>query len=302
MELINISQAFDSFGHNCSGKDYTGLTQSDQSWIDYVIVSCVVVNVLLSFTALLENCSILVTLWRIPSLYSMTNILLASLALSDFAVGLVVQPLYITLLLKKDLHSSFGIVFTMLTSFLCLVSFFTTVAIGVDRLLAFQLHLRYETVATPFRVAGLVIFIWVFCALYSSTGLWLSKLCYKGLPWMGFTLLTVNFATYLKIYLIVRRHQVQIANLELQRQGHHGNMFWRLKKSALNMFLVFIVLVFCYTPRSLVAVLKEDACSSAAEVNIITVVIVFLNSSLNPLLYCWRIRELRTSMKHRFCY
>ena len=129
-----------------------------------------------------------------------------------------------------------------------------------------------------------------------------SKLFYKRLPLMSFTLLTVNFATYLKIYLIVRRHQVQIANLELQRQGYHGNKFWRLKKSALNMFIVFIVLVFCYTPRSSVAVLNKDAFSSAAEVNIITVVIVFLSSSLNPLLYCWQIRELRTAMKHRFCY
>ena len=259
-------------------------------------------SVVLCFTALLGNCSILVTLWRTPSLHSTTNILLASLALSDFAVGLVVQPLFITMLLKKDLHSSFGIVFTILTSFLCLVYFLTTAATGVDRLHAPQLHLRYETVATPFRVVGLVIFIWVFCALYSSTGQWLPKLFYKGLPLMGFTLLTVNFATYLKIYLIVRRHQVQIANLELQRQGYHGNMFWRLKKSALNTFLVFIVHVFCCTPRSLVAVLKEDAFSSAAEVNIITVVIVFLNSSLNPLLYCWQISELRTAMKHRFCY
>ena len=280
MEPINISQAFDSSGHNGSSKDYTGLTQSDQSRIDYVIVSYLVVNVLLCFTALLGNCSILVTLWRTPSLHSMTNILLASLALSDFAVGLVVQPLYVTLLLKKDLHSRFLIAFTILTSFLCLVSFFTTAAIGVDRLLALQLHLRYQTVATPFRVAGLAVFIWVFCAFYSSTVLWLPKLFYKGLPLMGFTLLAVNFATYLKIYLIVRRHQVKIANLEVQRQGHHGNMFWRLKKSALNKFLVFIVLVFCYTPRSLVAVLKEDAFSSAAEVNIITVVIVFLNSSI----------------------
>ena len=50
----------------------------------------------------------------------------------------------------------------------------------------------------------------------------------------------------------------------------------------MNTSRVFIVLGFFCTPRSLVAVLKEDA-FSAAEVNIITVAIVFLNSSLNPL-------------------
>ena len=54
-------------------------------------------------------------------------------------------------------------------------------------------------------------------------------------------------------------------------------------------------------PRSLVAVLKEDALSSAEEVNILSVKLVFLNSSLNPMLNCWRIRELRREIKHKFC-
>lgn len=74
---------------------------------------------------------------------------------------------------------------------------------------------------------------------------------------MGFTHLAVNFATYMKIYLIVRRHQAQIANLELQPQGHHGNMFWRLMKSAVNTFLVFIVLFLCYMPRSFGSSIKR---------------------------------------------
>ena len=298
---MSLSQAFENSAHNGSGKDFTDLGKYDPSRIDYAIAACVVVSVLLCFTALFGNCAILITFWRTPSLHSVANILLAILALSDFAVGLMVHPLYITLLLKKSLGSRFDLVFTILTTFLCLSSFFTTTAIGVDRMLALQLHLRYETVVTPFRVAGLLTFIEVFCALYSSTRLWLPKIFFKGLPPMTFTLLLVNFATYLKIYLIVRRHQVQIATLECQRQGHHGNMFWRLRKSAVNTFLVFIVLVFCYTPRSVVAVLIEDDFLSAREVSVITVTIVFLNSSLNPFLYCWRIRELRIAMKHRFC-
>ena len=106
MELINISQAFDNSGHNGSGKDFTDLRQSDQSRIDYVIAASVVVSVLLCFTALFGNCSILITLWRTPSLHSVANILLASLALSDLAVGVIVQPLYITL--PRLDHKSMG--------------------------------------------------------------------------------------------------------------------------------------------------------------------------------------------------
>lgn len=298
---MNISQAFNDSELNSSGKDFTDFKKYDQSRLDYAIAACVAMSVLLCFTALLGNCAILITLWRTPSLHSAANILLASLALSDLAIGLVVQPLYIILLLNKNLGTRFEIVFAILTASLCLASFFTTTTIGVDRLLALQLHLRYETVVTPVRVVGLVTSIWVFSALYSSTRLWLPKVFYKGLAPIAFTLLFVNFATYLKIYLTVRRHQVQIANLELQRQGHRGNIFWRLRKSAVNTFLVFVVLVFCYIPRALVAALKDDPFSSASEVNIITVTIIFLNSSLNPLLYCWRIGEIRTAMKHSFC-
>lgn len=52
----------------------------------------------------------LITLKKTPSLHSEAEIFLASLALSVLRVGLVVQPLYITLLLNKSLNSRFEIV------------------------------------------------------------------------------------------------------------------------------------------------------------------------------------------------
>ena len=304
---INVSGHFENpENHSSPVNDFTSQSENYDERNYYTIAVCVAVNVLLSFTALFGNCAILITLWKTPSLHSPESILLASLAVSDLAVGLVIHPLYITAFLKNSYiqHNSFEVVFDFLVTFLCNASFFTATAIGVDRLLAVQLHLRYEAVVTSFRVTGVVTLIWALSGLFSSTRLWIPRVFYNGLSPLTFVLLVVNFGVYLKIYLIVRRHQIQIAHQQQQQhQGHDGNIFWRLKKSAVNTFLVFTVLLFCYMPCSLLF-LKGDKLgfySSSAAVGIISTTITLLNSSLNPLLYCWRIREMRTAIKDRFC-
>ena len=310
MELINISLDFNYAGNNSSVKNVNENREYDDQRLYNTIVVCVALNLLLSFTTLFGNVAIIITLWKTPSLHSPANILLASLAVSDLTVGLVVQPLFIATTLKQD--TTIQIIYESLSIFLCSVSFYTTTSVGVDRLLALQLHLRYAGLVTPFRVTGMVIFIWVFSGLYSSVMLWISKnLFYIALSAIAFTFLVVNFGVYLKIYLIVRRHQVQIAHQQQQQQqqhheGHDGNIFRRLKKSAVNTFLVYIVLLVCYTPVCLViAFLYTDVSYSPSVTNIIvsdiiSTTILFLNSSLNPLLYCWRIREIRSAMKNRF--
>ena len=295
METINISRNFNNtvFPNVDENREHF-----DQR-LYYTMAVSIAVNALLSFTALVGNVAILITLWKTPSLHSPANILLASLAVSDLAVGLLAQPLFLTAIIKRN--PTLGVIFITVTMFLCSASFYTTTAIGVDRLLALQLHLRYEVVVTPFRVAGIVTFIWVFSALYSGAWLLISRLFYFALSPTALAFLVVNFCVYLKIYLIVRRHQLQIAHQEQQHQGH---IFWRLKKSAVNTFLIYIVLLVCYTPYSSVTIFiyNEGGYSpSFANVSVITGTIMCLNSSLNPMLYSWRVREIRTAMRHHFC-
>ncbi|XP_078352748.1 histamine H2 receptor-like [Oculina patagonica] len=302
MELINISRLFNDADNNSFVENVNENREYYDQRLYYTIIVCVAVNVLLCFTALFGNAAILITLWKTPSLHSPANILLASLAVSDLAVGLVVQPLFITSILKGD--DTFLVILTSLSVFLCSVSFYTTTAIGVDRLLALQLHLRYQAVVTPPRVTGIVTLIWVFSGLFSSAQFWISNLFYNVTSPLSFAFLVVNFGVYLKIYFIVRRHQAQIAHQQQQHHGNNGNIFLRLKKSAVNTFLVYIVLLVCYTPHALAIIFlfKYGSFSlSVAYAQIIIFTIVYLNSSINPLLYCWRIREIRTAMKQYFC-
>ena len=241
---VNISRPFD---HNISRKNFTNRSQGEDfdEMHYYTTAICVAVNVLLCFTSLFGNCAILITLWKTASLHSPANILLASLAVSDLAVGLVLQPFYITVLLN-NFTNRFVIYFDIFTAFLCFASFCTTAAIGVDRLLALQLHLRYKAEVTPFRVTGVVSLIWVYSGLISSTRLWNTGLFYHALASSVFVVLLVNFGVYLRIYTIARRHQLQITHQEQHHQGHDANIFWKLQKSAVNTFLVYVVLLFCY--------------------------------------------------------
>ena len=89
-----------------------------------------VINAFYSLTALLGNSAILITFWKTTSLHSVANILLASLAVSDLAVGLLVQPFDIASTIS-GIHA-FHLTVTILGPFLTIASFFTITAIAID--------------------------------------------------------------------------------------------------------------------------------------------------------------------------
>ena len=212
-----------------------------------------------------------------------------------------VQPLFIGVI-QSEIPTLIILAFNILVYFFCCASFFTITAITVDRFLALQLHLRYHAVVTTSRVTGIVIFIWIFSGV-NTLLLFLSSRIYIVLRVMVISLLAGNFVIYFKIYLIARRHQRQIQHQhqhQHQRQARNENSsrVKRFKKTGFNTFLVYILLLFCYMPYSVVSLYDGEI---FPIFYFTTVTLVFLNSSLNPLLYCWRDHEIRTAVKQLFC-
>ena len=140
--------------------------------------------------------------------------------------------------------------------------------------------------------------IWLCVGLFMTNYFWLKVEIFTTiLATTICVIMTANFATYLKIHRIVQGHQTQIRNQ--QQQGNHGNIFRlkRLEKSIVNTFLFFIFLTCCYVPQISVYLTARYF----STVYFATSTIVFLNSSFNPLLYCWRVGELRSAVKELFC-
>ena len=102
--------------------------------------------------------------------------LLLSLACSDVAVGLFIQPLYTFFLINwlrlDNLGCNTAQVRTILSRLFLTASFLSVVAVSVDRFLAVRLHLRYQELVTHRRVVVAMISIWVYSAFVSLITLW----------------------------------------------------------------------------------------------------------------------------------
>lgn len=251
---------------------------------------------------------LLETLWCLPPSWGILPFarrqwlcFAAFIAISDLLIGILAQPLFIadelTSLRSEDpmLHR----ITAMAGFFVCGVSLGTMTFISVDRFMALHYHLRYSILVTKPRVVYALGTIWLFIFLWLAIYLW-NKLFYHSTAGI-FTAVCLIISTYsyIRIYRIVRQHQQQI---HVQQQAvEHSNIannrhMMRVKKSAMNTFVFYIFMIICYFPNVVIMTLFGTAQKDwRAEWNFATT-IVFLNSSINPVLYCWRLRELRTAI------
>ena len=270
-----------------------------------LIVNCVL-NSFLSCTAITLNTLTILALRRLTSHLSKTlRMLLLNLAVTDLGVGLLAQPSYVVYLVMiiqgktQTFTSEITLQIVYITGkFLSYVSFFGVVALAADKFLSIYLHLRYQELVTYKRVLSVVISIWILSAIlalifsqrrqfdfYISVPI--ESVCY--------------FATalcYLKIYLLVRHHKTEILTQRTQvtqEQIENEANAAKLKKSATSTFYLYLVLVACYVPRMCIMSIISSAGESTAllrHLRLYTFTLVFLNSSLNPLIYCWKMRHI----------
>ena len=112
---------------------------------------------------------------------------------------------------------------------------------------------------------------------------------------IGYVLTTV---AYVRIYKVVKYHQNQIYR-QNQLQNAQTREAFRQKKSAYNAIFVYLVFLACYLPHLLSVILYVTNTSELLffVAHYPSLFLIFLNSSLNPLVYCWRYREIRQSVK-----
>ena len=267
-------------------------------------IAVFLVSIPLCVMTLLGNAAILITIFKTPSLHTPAHILLAGLALSDFAFGFIVQPLLLSIVLAAGYNHDLPLeTFHLMCSslncsaiVLCGVSLGTSIAIALDRLLALRLHLRYAVIVTKFRVIVVLTCIWLFQGFFIPMYFWQVETFGRFIAIKICVVIVVNFAIYLNIHLIVRHHQIRI---QYQHHEQLANIFSlkRLKNSALNTFLVFIFLLVCSLP--FLYVYFNDRVS--ITIHYIAIATIFLNTSFNPFVYSWRLREIRTATKRIFC-
>ena len=266
------------------------------------IANCVF-NIFLCYTAIMLNIVTIHAIRTTSSLPKTLKTLLLSLAVSDVGVGLVSQPFYISLLIKWSQENNPGCntskAFYFITHFFTVASFCGVVAVSVDRFLAIHLHLRYQELVTHKRVVAVVISIWVLSVFGSSLMFWEVPLDIFSLIILIIGIIAVILTTmaYIRIYLAVRRHKNQIQALQVQQVAQAGEVaiFSSLAKSAVGIFYVYLLFLVCYLPYFLVLVAIEMKGPNVVfkRLFLTSGTLVYFNSSLNPVIYCWKMRHIR---------
>ena len=281
-----------------SGAQYDDL----YSWY---IVNCVL-NASLTITAIILNSITIQAIIKTSSLPTPLKTLLLSLAVCDLGVGLVVQPFYFGLFVKwlQQDNSTHAVcnAFIFVTYLFPAASFFGVIALSVDRFLAIHLHLRYQELVTHKRVVPAVISIWVFSAFISLFNWRVStNITYVIFTIIGGICLTVSAVLYFKIYFIVRRHRVEIQALQIQQVAQNceemANIA-RLRGSAVVTFYVYILALLCYLPQfcSFAVVANSELSTDIKVFDISSGTLMLMNSSLNPVIYCWKMRYIRSAV------
>ena len=182
---------------------------------------------------------------------------------------------------------------------LCGVSLSTMMAISVDRLLALLLGLRYRQIVTLKRTFFCVGIFWVVSSVPTSSfilddriALWYSSL---GVLFC----LVISIVSYTKIFHSLSRHQAQVKNQQQPSPPNALNIA-RYRKAVHSALWVQLALVVCYLPFVIVDIVISHSKTHSSHLTItreISFSLIYINLTLNPFLYCWKISEVRQSVK-----
>ncbi|XP_068713055.1 melanocyte-stimulating hormone receptor-like [Montipora foliosa] len=266
------------------------------------------VNIVFAFTSIAANTLILLALPKVTLIHPPSKILLRNLVVSDLAVGVVEVTIVIYWISMVQewwqVCRDFFFAHLIASTILVPASLWTITAISVDRLLALLLGLRYRQVVTVKRVYMFLIAFWV------SFGIAVLAIGFSSnIAWRIFMAtiillcVIISIYCYSRIFFRLRHHQSQ-AQAQTQEQANERvslNMT-RYKKTLSTTMWLQLALVICFFPYGALSSfafreIDKKRSSGFFLALYVTVTLMFFNSTLNPILYCWKMNEVRQAVK-----
>ena len=271
--------------------------------MDYLYLTLCVFNAYLSYNATMLNIVAIYAIRKNSSLPKNLKTLLLSLAVSDLGVGLLAQPMYVAYIMDSkqyrvpnETYSVIYIAFLIPTNLFFFASLFGITALCAERFLAIHLHLRYQELVTCKRLAAVVVSIWVISAMISLIRLYIPEdIMYVSFVIIEAACIITATSLGLKLYLTLRRHinQIQVPQVA---QNDQGESVQRKRKSAMASLYVYLVFIACYLPDICALIIIANNSEPTIDLQpfqFYTLTLSFLNSTLNPLIYCWKMKRIQ---------
>jgi len=239
---------------------------------------------------------------KTPSLRTSPSfILMLSLSYTDLGIGLSIQPTFCFLLLS-NLDFSFNknlisIVMQKLGVPLAFASIITICCMSIDRFLAIKLFARYKSVVTPKRATTLVHAVWLFSAVFSGLTMvpqvkeLIAKVVIVLVSLLAIICIVLMVWTSYSIKMQIKRIQ------DLKEEDERTVNVVKYQRSVKTLHYIIIPFALCYLPLFVVRVLAILDIFDKTHLWIYAALtLCFLNSSINPCIYCTRIKDIRKAV------
>ncbi|XP_075334942.1 trace amine-associated receptor 13c-like [Odontesthes bonariensis] len=279
--------------------------------LTYIILSSI------SVLTVILNLLVIISISHFRQLHTPTNLLLLSLAVSDFFVGLFL----VFQIMLIDGCWFLGDIMCTLYQYLAYIitsaSIGTMVIISIDRYVAICYPMHYSSKITQKRMKICVCVCWI-CSLIFQSLILMDNLkqpgrynsCFGECAFVinyiaGYADLTFSFifpiaviiVLYIRVFVVAvsqaraMRSHITATNLKHSVTAKRSEL-----KAARTLGVVVVVFLLCMCPFYCVALSGQDSSLSASSATFV-ICLVYFNSCLNPIIYVFFYPWFRKSIK-----
>lgn len=272
----------------------------------------VVIYVTLALLVILGNSLIIAVFTRNRKLRTATNLFFVSLAVSDLFVGTFSIPSWIYILLydlnhlaRSTFNLSFHAVYTFVDISSALVSIAHLTAISIERNFSISRPLKHRAMARVYYHVAIAA-TW----LYGLAITYIFVSDFKAVPWQKYRVLLITIGGFvLPLFVIICMYadiykSVKLFNI--RRRSYSTNSLqrkvFREKATAKTVIIITSVFVVSWLPFYTLSILFKFCPKVVPQgVSLFHLLdfVKFLhysNSAMNPVVYTYRIREVRTTL------
>ena len=289
----------DTFNHSVAVSNAISCDWTfDDQFVDNLFsVLSIILNLLTCPLTVLLNTLVIIAVKTKPRLQTMHHLILASMAGTDLAVGIVAQPASIAREISHQtggsllMYCNLSTLTMITTTLLSLTSLFHLALISVERLIAMKYSLRYNDIVTKRRLTAAVALCWLFAAINLTIRLTVTRIT----DVFVMIITPMIFYCHFSVYFVCRRHLNQIKFEQTSRQA--TTKFLEDQRAWKTTAIILGGLILSFLPELLRnAAMQLFSFPLLNSIEPIGFSCVLITSFCNPVIYCWRSQIIRQTI------